>query len=75
MRDNLVEVEDPVAGTVTLPATPMKFSDTSVLNPVPAPLLGADTETVLKEIVNCDPNTIDYILKNISPRQSNTNFK
>lgn len=63
MRDNLVEVEDPVAGTVTLPATPMKFSDTSVLNPVPAPLLGADTEAVLKEIVNCDPNTIDYILK------------
>lgn len=38
-------------------------SDTSVLNPVPAPLLGADTEAVLKEIVNCDPNTIDYILK------------
>lgn len=51
MRDMLVEVEDPVFGKVKLPATPMRFSETSVINNEAPPLLGGDTEAVLKDYV------------------------
>lgn len=50
MRNNLVEVEDPVFGTVELPTTPMIFSDTTVHNPTPPPALGANTVEVLRNI-------------------------
>lgn len=49
MRDMLVEVEDPVFGKVTLPATSMRFSETTVVNPAPPPTLGQHTETILRE--------------------------
>ncbi len=49
-RHNLVEVADPVAGPFTSTTTPMLFSATSAVNPAPAPLLGADTVTVLRDV-------------------------
>lgn len=49
MRDMLVEVEDPVFGKVELPGTPMRFSETTVINTAPPPLLGEHTETLLSE--------------------------
>ncbi len=52
MRDMLVEVQDPILGPVKLPATPFKFSDTTVSNPVPPPLLGQHTEEVLRKMLN-----------------------
>ena len=58
MRDMLVEVEDPLFGPVTLPATSMRFSDTSVVNPLPPPLLGGDTETILKDLAGLDDSAI-----------------
>lgn len=51
MRDMIVEVNDPAFGPVKLPATPMRFSETSVTNAEPAPLLGQDTEEVLKSLL------------------------
>lgn len=50
MRDMIVEVDDPVFGRVKLPATPMKFSGTTVFNNEPAPRLGENTEEVLKSL-------------------------
>lgn len=49
MRDMLVEVEDPVFGKVELPGTPMRFSETTVINAAPPPLLGEHTESLLSE--------------------------
>lgn len=47
MRDMIVEVNDPIFGPVKLPATPMRFSATQVVNSVPAPLLGEHTQQIL----------------------------
>ena len=52
MRDNIVTVNDPVFGTIDLPATPMIFSETTVNNPTPPPELGANTEEVLRDILH-----------------------
>lgn len=51
MREMLVEVDDPVLGKSVLPATPMRFSETIVINNEPPPLLGANTEELLKSRV------------------------
>lgn len=51
MRDMIVEVEDPIFGKVKLPATPMRFSETTVINDEPPPLLGGNTEEVLKTFI------------------------
>lgn len=59
MRNNIVEVEDPVFGPIELPTTPMQFSDTSVHNPVPPPALGANTVQVLRDIAKVPEATIE----------------
>jgi CoA:oxalate CoA-transferase len=51
LRDMIVEVHDPVFGDVKLPGTPMRFSETSVINTEPAPLLGGNTDEVLRTLV------------------------
>lgn len=51
MRDMLVEIEDPIFGKVKVPATPMRFSETSVINAEAPPLLGANTEEVLEKLL------------------------
>lgn len=58
MRDMLVEVEDPIFGKVTLPATPMRFSETTVLNPAPPPLLGQYTEEILATMIGLNSDEI-----------------
>lgn len=58
MRDMLVDVDDPIFGRVTLPATPMRFSETSVVNDSPPPLLGEHTETLLTERLGMDASAI-----------------
>ena len=49
MREMLVDVEDPIFGPVRLPATPMRFSETTVVNSAPPPLLGQHTEEILHD--------------------------
>lgn len=51
MRDMIVEVDDPVFGKVKLPATPMRFSATSVINTEAPPVLGGNTAEVLKAYI------------------------
>lgn len=63
MRNNLVEVNDPIAGPFKSPTTPMLFSETSVWNPVPAPILGGNTSEVLREIVGLPEDRITAIVE------------
>lgn len=51
MRDMIVEVNDPLFGPVKLPATPMRFSETSVINAEAPPKLGQDTADILKTLL------------------------
>lgn len=51
LRDMFVEVNDPSFGPIKLPATPMRFSETSVINAEPAPQLGENTDEVLKSLL------------------------
>jgi len=51
MRNNLIEIEDPIFGKAKLPTTPIVFSETSTKNPEPPPSVGQHTEEVLKNIV------------------------
>lgn len=61
MRNNMVRVNDPIFGEVDLPATPMIFSETSVFNDCPAPLLGEHTTEVLRDIVHMPEEKIAVI--------------
>ncbi len=58
MRDMLVEVEDPVFGRVSLPATAMRFSETTVRNPTPPPTLGQHSEDILRGRLGLAPEAI-----------------
>lgn len=58
MRDMIVEVNDPMFGPVKLPATPMRFSETSVINAEAPPLLGGNTEEVLESLLGMTPDEI-----------------
>jgi CoA:oxalate CoA-transferase len=46
-REMILELEHPVAGTVKVPGTPMKFSETPSKITKPAPVLGQDNEAIL----------------------------
>ena len=61
MRNTLVHVNDPVFGEVDLPATPMVFSETSVYNDAPPPMLGEHTTDVLRNIVHMPEEKIRQI--------------
>lgn len=58
MRDMIVEVEDPIFGRVQLPATPMRFSETTVINAAPPPVLGGNTEEVLQSMLGMSDEEI-----------------
>ena len=64
MRDMIVEVDDPLFGKVKLPATPMRFSETTVINPAPPPLLGGNTEEVLNAFLGISKADIEALRKN-----------
>ena len=61
MRDMIVEVDDPLVGKVKLPATPMRFSETTVVNPAPPPLLGQHNDEVMKTMLGFDQARIDEL--------------
>ena len=50
VRNFFVDIDDPVHGPVKLPGTPMRFSDTSVYNDAPPPLLGQHTDEILSSL-------------------------
>ena len=60
-REMLTAVDHPVAGTVRLPALPVKFSDTPAQIQGPSPLLGQDTDRVLAELLGYDVQRINTL--------------
>jgi formyl-CoA transferase len=53
-RGMIVRLDDPAWGSVTVAGNPMKSSLMSEEAPAPAPLLGADTQAVLREWLGTD---------------------
>jgi crotonobetainyl-CoA:carnitine CoA-transferase CaiB-like acyl-CoA transferase len=49
-REMLVEAEHPLAGSVPLVASPMKFANNPLAKPKAPPLLGQHTQDILREI-------------------------
>lgn len=61
MRNNMVEVNDPIFGPVEVTATPMIFSETSVINATPPPLLGEHTAEVLRDVLGLPEEQIKAV--------------
>jgi crotonobetainyl-CoA:carnitine CoA-transferase CaiB-like acyl-CoA transferase len=61
MRDMVVEVDDPLFGRIRLPATPMRFSETTVVNTSPPPQLGQHTGEVLKTLLGMSDGQIEEL--------------
>jgi CoA:oxalate CoA-transferase len=57
-RDMIVEVEHPTAGDTRIPGIPIKLSRTPGDVRMAAPVLGADTEMLLKEYLGLSPEQI-----------------
>ncbi len=53
----LVEIDHPVAGTITVPGIPVKLSETPRLRSA-APTLGQHTEALLSELLGYTPEQI-----------------
>ena len=57
-RDMIVEVEHPIAGKMKMPGVPIKLSDTPGSVEKAAPVLGADTEAILKDMLGFDDDMV-----------------
>ena len=57
-RDMIVEIEHPTAGDTRIPGIPIKLSRTPGDVRMAAPVLGADTEKLLKEYLGLSPEQI-----------------
>ncbi len=62
-RQMIVEVEHPVAGKVKMPGCPLKLSATPAEEFSPAPVLGADLESVLSEYAGLSAEEIEDLKK------------
>ena len=58
-RGMVVEVPHPTAGNIRLIASPLKFSETPVIDPVAPPLLGQHTEEILSTLLGKTAAEID----------------
>jgi crotonobetainyl-CoA:carnitine CoA-transferase CaiB-like acyl-CoA transferase len=56
-----VEVPHPLAGTVPLVASPMKFSETPIEYRIPPPLLGQHTRGILRDLLEIEDAVIDRL--------------
>ena len=52
-------VDQPGIGRYPVPGTPLAFSSVPRADPRPAPLLGADTESVLNEVLGLEASRLD----------------
>jgi len=57
-RGMVMEIPHPTAGTIRMPGTPLKFSDTPVVEPEAPPLLGQHTDTILKDVLGLDADAV-----------------
>ncbi len=60
-RDMIVEVDHEIAGKTKLPGVPIKMSETQGTIRKAAPVLGEDTEEILKELLNKDDKAIESL--------------
>ena len=58
-RGLVSEIAHPTLGTVPNVGLPVKFSGTPLRDPVAAPLLGADTDSVLRRVLGYDTAKIE----------------
>jgi len=58
VREMLVDIEHPVAGTVKVPGNPVKLSQTPPVVKVPSPALGEHTIDVLQSLLKYDESKI-----------------
>ena len=58
VRQMLVDIEHPVAGSVRLPALPVKFSETPARIASPPPTLGQHSDAVLGQLLGYSPEQI-----------------
>ena len=63
-RGMKIELSHPLAGPMEAVANPLKFSETPVEYHKPPPLLGEDTEDVLKRVLGKSDNEIEELNKN-----------
>jgi glutaryl-CoA transferase len=54
-------VPHPLAGTVPLVASPMKFSETPIEYRIPPPLLGQHTREILRDLLEIEDAVIDRL--------------
>lgn len=57
-RQMVLELPHPTAGAVRMPGTPLKFSDTPVVEPTAPPLLGQHSAAVLQDILGLDAEAV-----------------
>lgn len=62
-REMFVEVEHPVVGRMKIAGNQIKFSETPVSINKAAPLLGADTDEILDELLDYPPEKIESLRK------------
>lgn len=57
-RNMVMEIPHPTAGTIKAPGSPLKFSDTPIVEPSHPPLLGEHSETLLRDLLDMDDTAI-----------------
>ena len=57
-RQMVLDIPHPTAGSIKVPGSPLKFSDTPVVEPTAPPLLGQHTDSVLADVLDLDAATI-----------------
>lgn len=62
VREMLVEIEHPVAGTIKIPGHPVKFSNTPAVIKDPSPGLGEHTDEILQNVLNYDQAKVKELL-------------
>lgn len=60
-RQMIREIEHPTVGTIRVPGSPIRLTDSPLDEVVAAPLLGQHTEQVLKELVNLDDEILSKL--------------
>lgn len=61
-RGAFVEVDDPVRGRIPLPTGPVRFGAFTAGAPAPAPDLGADSRTVLRDLLGLADDAVDALV-------------
>ena len=65
VREMMVDVEHPEAGTMSLTGIPMKFSESPIRVEKHSPLLGQDNEEILRELLGLSREEIDELREKV----------